>query len=59
MLLRILKRAPSTNKQGRRTLTTKELVAPQIALPGKPVLPVAVALSLINLNWVTSLIWLM
>ena len=55
MLLRILKRALSTNKQGRKTLTISELVVPQIAPPGKPVLPVAVAPSFVNLNWVTSL----
>ena len=41
VLLSVLKRALSTNKQGRRILTIPELIASPIALPGKPVLPVA------------------
>ena len=56
VLSRILKRALSTNKQGKRMLTTTELTAARIALPGKPVLPVALAPCLINLDWVTSYI---
>ena len=54
VLLITLKRALGTNKQGRRMLTTAEPIAMPTALPGGPVLPVALVLCLIRMDWIIT-----